>query len=107
MHPLTRDRGNDLVRIHVRRGPRARLEHVNRELVVVLALGYRVARGGDPVCQVTVEQTELGVGSRGGRLDAAQPADDRHGHVLARHREVVDGLARLAAPERFVGHAGT
>ena len=57
------------------------------------------AGGGDPLGEVGVEQAELGVGARGGALDAAEPAHDRDGDALAGHGEVVDGLGGLAAPE--------
>ena len=69
-------------------------------------LGDLVARGRDPLGDVGVEQPQLGVDARRGGLDAAEPADHRHGHPLARHREVVDCLARLRAPELLShGHA--
>ena len=46
-----------------------------------------------------VEQPELGVHARGGGLDPAEPARDGRRDRLAGDREVVDRLARLAAPE--------
>ena len=44
--------GHDLVGVHVRGGARAGLEHVDRELVVVLARGDLVAGGGDAAGQL-------------------------------------------------------
>ena len=41
--------GDHLVGVHVRGGAGAGLEDVDRELVVVLAVGDRVAGGGDPL----------------------------------------------------------
>ena len=73
-----------LVGVHVRRGAGAGLEDVDRELVVVLAGGDRVAGGGDPLGDVGVEQAELGVDPRRGGLDPAQPADDGDRDRLAR-----------------------
>ena len=70
-------RRDHLVRVHVRRGARAGLEDVDRELVVELARGDPVAGGGDPLGLVGVEQAELGVHARGGGLDPAEPARDR------------------------------
>ena len=50
--------------------------------VVVAALGDLVGRGGDPLGEVGVQQPEVGVGARGGALDAAQPAHDGDRHAL-------------------------
>ena len=46
---VAREVRDHLVGVHVRRGARAGLEDVDRELVVVLALGDRGAGGGDPL----------------------------------------------------------
>ena len=91
--------GDHLVRVHVRRGARAGLEDVDRELVVELAVGDAVGGGGDALGLVRVEQLELRVHARSGGLDPPEPA--RHGcrDRLAADREVLDGLARLRAPE--------
>ena len=59
----------------------------------------RVAGGRDPLGLLRVEQPELGVRARGGGLDPTEPARDRNGDRLAGDGEVVDRLARLAAPE--------
>ena len=99
VHVLAGERGDHLVRVHVRAGAGARLEDVDRELVVVLALGNRVAGGGDALGLVGVEQSELGVRARGGGLDPSQPARHRHRDRLAGDGEVGDRLARLAAPQ--------
>ena len=99
VHVLTGERGDHLVRVHVRAGAGACLEDVDRELVVVLALGDRVAGGGDALGLVGVEQSELGVRARGGGLDPSQPARHRHRDRLAGDGEVGDRLARLAAPQ--------
>ena len=56
--------GDDLVGVHVRRGARAGLEDVDRELVVELAGGDAVGGGGDPLGEVGVEQPQLGVDAR-------------------------------------------
>ena len=58
-----------------------------------------VARGGDPLGHVGVEQPELGVGARGRGLDAAEHADHGDRNALAGDREVLHRLARLRAPE--------
>ena len=53
--------GDHLVGVHVRRGPGAGLEDVDRELVVVLTGSDRVARGADPLGYLGVEFAQLGV----------------------------------------------
>ena len=97
--PVAGEVGDHLVGVHVRGGAGAGLEDVDRELVVVLAGGDRVAGGGDPLGQVGVELAQLAVDPRRGGLQPAQPADDRHRHPLAGDREVVDRLGGLATPE--------
>jgi hypothetical protein len=97
--PVAGEVGEHLVGVHVRGGPGAGLEDVDRELVVVLAGGDRFARLGDPSRQLLVEDPELAVDARRGGLQPAQPADDRHRHPLAGNREVVDGFGGLATPE--------
>ena len=62
MGPVAGEVGDHLVGVHVRGGARAGLEDVDRELVVVLALGDRLAGGGDPLGDVAVEQAEVAVG---------------------------------------------
>ena len=52
VHGVAGELGDHLVRVHVRRGPGAGLEDVDRELVVVLARRDRVGRRGDPVGEV-------------------------------------------------------
>ncbi len=96
---LAGERGDHLVRVHVRGRARAGLEDVDRELVVELARRDPGRGGRDPLRLVAVEQAEVGVRARGGALDAAEPARDRRRDRLAGDREVRDRLRRLAAPE--------
>ena len=77
VHVLARERRDHLVGVHVRRGARAGLEDVDRELVVELAGRDPVAGGGDPLGLLRVEQPELGVHARRGGLDPAEPARHR------------------------------
>src|SRR5262249_25389679 len=99
VHALARNRRDHLVRVRVRRGAGARLEDVDRELVVELAGGDPVGGGGDPVGLRRIEQAGLGVdGGRRG-LDPPEPADDVDRDRLAGDGEVVDRLAGLSAPE--------
>jgi len=55
------------------------LEDVDRELVVVLAAADGIARDGDALGELGVEQPELGVDTRRGRLDASEPVHQRSG----------------------------
>jgi hypothetical protein len=68
-------------------------------LVVVLALGDRIAGVSDALGQLAVEQTELSVHSRGRGLDASQPPDDRARDRLAGDGKILDRFHRLVAPE--------
>ena len=77
MDVLAGERGEHLVRVHVRGGARAGLEDVDRELVVELARGDLLGRGGDPLGLVGVEQPELGVHAGGSALDAARASGRR------------------------------
>src|SRR5215211_3291284 len=108
MDVVARERGEHLVGVHVRRRARPRLEDVDRELVVELAGRDPVAGGRDPRRLVAVEEPELAVHARRRRLDAAEPARHRRRDRLARHREVLDRLPRLATPQlaarRRLGH---
>ena len=65
---VARERGDHLVRVHVRRGPGASLEDVDRELVVVFAGGDLVAGLRDPLGEIGIELSELGVRSRAAAL---------------------------------------
>jgi hypothetical protein len=51
--------GDDLVRVHVGRGPRTRLEDVEHELVVQRSRYYLLRGGDDGFLQVLVEAAEL------------------------------------------------
>ena len=53
----------------------------------------------DPLGELRVQQSQLGVHACGRGLDPAQPAHHRRGHVLARDREVLYRFHRLRPPE--------
>jgi hypothetical protein len=88
-----------LVGVHVRRGARTGLEHVDGELGVVLAGGDGVGGSSDALGDVGIEQTEFGVhpGRRG--LDAPEPSGHLGRDRFAGHREVVNRLAGLGTPQ--------
>ena len=58
---LARERRDDLVCVHVRRGARPGLEDVDRELVVELARGDPISGRGDPLGKLGVEKPEVRV----------------------------------------------
>src|ERR1700756_1451625 len=93
-----RERRDDLVRVHVARRAGAGLEHVDRELRVLLA-PRNAARGlGDRAGNVTVENAKRAVdGCRGG-LDRAERSDQRTVDRLPGQREVVDRALGLRLP---------
>src|SRR5437588_419159 len=107
VHVLAGERREHLVRIHVRRGARPRLEDVDRKLVVELAVRDPRRRRGDALRLVGVEQAEVGVRARSRSLDATEPARNGRGNRLAGDGEVHDGLRGLTTPEllSFVGPA--
>ena len=83
--PVAGEVGDHLVGVHVRGGARAGLEDVDRELVVVLAGGDRVAGRGDPRRRGRRRaRPSSALTRRRGRLQPAQPADDGHRDPLAR-----------------------
>ena len=91
--------GDDLVGVHVRRRPRAGLEDVDRELLVVAAVCDLGGGGGDALSHGRVDQAQIGIHLGGGALDPAEPVNHRQRHALTRDLEVGDRLGRLAAPE--------
>src|SRR6266508_6593103 len=82
---------------------RAGLEAVDRELLVELAVRDACARIGDALGLVLVEEAELGVHERRGRLDAAEPARHGNRNRLSRDTKIGDCLGRLASPELPLG----
>ncbi|EMA65853.1 30S ribosomal protein S5 [Halorubrum kocurii JCM 14978] len=90
--------GDDLVGVHVRGGARAGLEHVDGELVVVLARDDLVGGGDDRVGGVVVDEVQVAVRLRGRLLDDAERADEPPAHRDPRDREVLDGALGLRAP---------
>src|SRR5690606_31753188 len=91
--------GDDLVGVHVRARAGAGLEHVDREVVVVAALRH-LGRGlGDGPADVLGQDPQLGVGQRGGALDAGEGGDERPRQPHTRDGEVLHGPLGLRAPQ--------
>src|SRR5512133_697924 len=108
MDVLAGQRGDHLVRVHVRRGARAGLEDIDRELVVALAGGDTICCGGNPLGLGGLEEAQLSVDAGRSCLDTSQPARNGSRDRLSGYREVLHCLARLASPEllpRLGGHA--
>ena len=101
---LDRAVGDDLVHVHVRLGPAARLPHEQRELAVELAGEDLVGGGDDEIRLLGGELAEIAVGERGGLLQDRHPADHRGRHVVGADREVVQRALRLRAPVAVDGH---
>ena len=68
--------GDDLVRVHVRRCAGARLEDVDRKLIVELTRGDAVSGLRDPLRLLFLEEPQLCVDARRCSLDASEPAGD-------------------------------
>src|SRR5690606_36328031 len=96
-------RGDDLVGVHVRRRARAGLEHVDGEVLVVLALGDLVGRARDRRGQVRLQHAEPGVHARGGRLQQAERANLSPFERPAGDGEVLHGALRLRAVQGVGG----
>src|SRR3954454_18124419 len=109
VHVVTGECCDHLVRVHVRRRSGPSLEHVDRELVVELARCNPVAAGAHALRLLVVEQPELRVDTRSGRLDAAEPPRNGGRNRLPRDREGRDRLTRFVAPKLAallrLGHA--
>ena len=75
--------GDDLVRIHVRRRAGARLEDIDRKLIVQVAGGDAIPGLGDSPRLLLLEQAELRVDLRSRGLDPSEPACNRRRNRLA------------------------
>src|SRR5690606_20168568 len=93
-----------LVHVHVRRGARTGLVHVDRELPVVLAGDDLVGGLGDRVGDVAVESAEVLVRERRRLLDAGERGDLRGLEAHARDREVLHRTLGLSAVQRVHGY---
>ena len=83
--PLIGDSRDHLVGVHVRRRAAAGLEHIEHELVVVLALGDRLSGSNNRRSELGIEQTQVQVHPRRGLFDQAHGPDK-----LTRETEIAD-----------------
>ncbi len=96
--------GYHLVDVHVARGARTGLEHVHRELVVVLAVDDLLSRRDDGFGSLAVEQAQFTVDLGSGQFDAGDGMDEASRHRLARHRKILHRTLGLGAIERRDRH---
>jgi hypothetical protein len=71
---LEREIADHLVGVHVGRGARAALDHVDHEFVEQLAFDQVVAGQDDGRRAIAVDGAQVGIGARGGLLDQRQGA---------------------------------
>jgi hypothetical protein len=91
--------GDHLVGVHVGRRARAGLEDVDRELVVVAAVGDVRGGGHDRLGQIVVDHPERRVDLRGRALDLGQRADVRGFQPAPGDREVLHRPLGLCPPQ--------
>lgn len=96
--------GNHLIGIHVGRGARTGLVHIDGKLRIEAALGHLQCSGLHGLADRLRQQSKLGVdaGCRG--LDQAQRANETARHRLPGHREILHRALGLRAPQRVGGH---
>jgi hypothetical protein len=96
--------GDDLVAVHVERGPGTGLEDVDDEVAAVsVEVGEdHVARGDDGLRHRLLHDAELVIGERGGALQEDEGADELRVLAKAADRVVLDGALRLCAVQRVV-----
>ena len=90
-----RQRRNDLVGVHVCAGARAGLEDIERELVVVAAVGDFVRGVFNGPGHVGLHQSQVVVHRRRRTLDEPERAQEGARETQAADGEVVDGALRL------------
>ena len=95
-------RSDHLVGVHVGGGAGPGLEDVDRERVVVTALGDRARGRDDRLGLVGREDAEVEVGLGGGSLHMADRMDQRRLDRRARDGEVLHGPLGLGTPQRVL-----
>ena len=95
--------GDHLVGIHVRRCAGSGLEHVERELLVPIAVRDLEGRQVNGMGDLCIKQPEAGVHFGGNGLDEPQRADEIAGKADPAHGKVLDGTGGLGAVEGGAG----
>src|SRR6202007_1780802 len=99
-----RDARDDLIGVHIRAGARTGLEHVDRKLIIVAAVGDLGRRGDDRVGLLGAEQTEVLVHLRASALEQTERTDLGPLQSATRDREVLHGRLSLSPPQRTLGY---
>src|SRR3989454_5406595 len=99
---LVRTIRDHLVRIHVRRGPAAGLEDVQREMAVQFAVHHLLARLDDRLADFVVEQSEFHVRLGARHLDQAESIDEPPAEADSADWEVFDRSLSLNPPVRVL-----
>src|SRR5438128_1899702 len=97
---LVRTVRDHLVRVHVRRGPAAGLEDVEREVRVQLPVHHLLTRLDDRFADLVIEQSEFHVRLGARHLDEAEGVDEPPAEANSADREVFDRSLRLDSPIR-------
>src|SRR3989454_10709730 len=95
---LVRTVRDHFVRVHVRRGPTASLEDVERELRVQLAVHHFLTRLDTRLADLVVEQAEFHVRLGARHLDQAESVDEPPAEADSADREVFDRSLSLDPP---------
>jgi hypothetical protein len=96
--------GDHLVGVHVAGGPRAGLEDVDRELVIVFPVRDLLGRGHDGVGDLRGQVPLVAVDLRGRPLDEGQGPDQPARQAPPADREVLHRPLGLRPPEGLGGH---
>src|SRR2546425_3676109 len=100
---LVRAVRDHFVRVHVRGGPAAGLEDVERELSVELPVHDLLASLDDRLAEFAVQEPQLDVRLRARHFDQAKGIDEPPAKPNPANREVLDRPLRLGAPARILG----
>jgi len=92
-----------LVGIHVRTRTRSGLEDIDREVLVVVAIGHGQRRFLDGHRDIALDEAQLGIGAGCGPFDQAQRRNKLARHLQPADRKVIHGALRLRAPECIGG----
>jgi len=101
---LGREMRDNFVRVHVRARARACLEHVDREMAVVLTVGDLQCGFLHSHRHVAFQQAELRVGAGRRPLDQRQRRDELARHRQAADRKIFHSALRLGAPQGVLRH---
>src|SRR5689334_5442426 len=97
---LARERRQHLVRVHVRRGSRTGLEHVDWELRIPRALDDFTSRSGDGLGDLTIEAAQRRVLQCSSTFDATERAHERDFDTNTRDGKVLNRSLGLCGPFR-------